>query len=228
MKTSNPAGLRRCSSVFTALLWRQWRLSGVGFLTNILIAIWGTWAVQFFVTPWTVMVYLMPVAAAIGSVAGQSGNQEFTLALPPPRKYHFLAALVLSLGALTVMLGIETLGMALNLPQLVWGMVVDSGFTEPFPPAPLRDWLLMWSLPLSVFAVSFALAARAQKLGAVVLGGIVSLIAISGLAYLGHSFEPNQGALAVLFPLVVGITALILGYRYYLSRDVSAPVDSGS
>ncbi|MCX7806603.1 MAG: hypothetical protein N3A38_15675, partial [Planctomycetota bacterium] len=74
----------------------------------------------------------------------------------------------------------------LDMPQKLWGLFVESGFTEPFA----RDgWWAVWtwvaaSIPVSVFAATFAVAAMARSRTGVGFSWLAGLL-IAGAIFAG-------------------------------------------
>jgi len=176
------------------------------------------------------VIYALLAGPRLGGADAAEGSEEFAFALPPTRAERYLARL--ALGGSTVLLftvlGVVTI--ALDLPQHVWGLFVNSGFTEPFPACKERFlYPLAVAIPFAVFAFSFALAATAGTRGLVgvswFLGGALAGAAL-GLAFLGEwaLWGEINGYISVLALFALAPLALLAGYlKYIVKEGVSRP-----
>jgi hypothetical protein len=176
------------------------------------------------------VIYAFLAGPRLGGADAAEGSEEFTFALPPTRAERYLARLALggSTVLLFTLLGVVTI--ALDLPQTVWGLFVNSGFTEPFPVCRERFlYPLAVAIPFAVFAFSFAIAATAGTRGMVgmawCLGGALAGAAL-GLAFLGEwaLWGEVNGYISVLALFALAPLALLAGYlRYIVKEGVSRP-----
>ncbi|GEM_PF-2601978 len=109
---------------------------------------------QFFHDPWGLAVagglFALFAGPALGAAEVMEGSEEFFLSLPLPKRTFFSTRYLLGLLSLLLLL---CAGLALfqwNLPQKAWSLVVETGFTEPYPPprtiAPAGALIIPFSL----------------------------------------------------------------------------------
>jgi hypothetical protein len=208
--------------VLGTLVRREWLASGrliIGFVVAWVLGM----ALELCFHPGILLAFGCLYAVVLGTVAGGgeafAGDEEFTFAMPATRHQRYLARLLLAGSALVALQLLGIAAIALDLPQRLWGLVVESGFTEPFPPArPLTYWLAA-ALPIAGFATTFALAANG--VGWPWFGGPLLAAVVMGLGVLAERGAWGEAngflccpALAVLAPL-----ALLAGHRSYLHRE---------
>jgi hypothetical protein len=217
-----------------ALLWREWCQHGgilLGFASAWLI---GGWIVLLFFHPaWLLALGCIYAVAAAGLMAGADtveGSEEFVFALPPTRKERFLVRLSLAGLPLAAMLGIGLPAIALDLPQRLWGLVVESGFTEPFPPCEPAWYAASAVIPLALFACAFvrqSLArSREEARATAVLFALRDVFVVFALGFLVEGFAWKRWTFAVSGTALAltALATLALGYRSYLRKEgVSRP-----
>ncbi|HUT58635.1 MAG TPA: hypothetical protein VNA25_12390 [Phycisphaerae bacterium] len=223
--------------VFKGLLWRHW-LAGRGLIFSAL-GVWlaGLWALELFFHPgWMLafgLVYAFLAVPAFAASETTEGSEEFAFSLPPTRGMRYLAALAMAGAPLVVLSGIGVLAIAGDWPQALWGLVVDSGFTDPFPSCSTFVYPLAVALPLAALAFSFALAALATSRGVATAAGIAGLVGAAAVMGVGFGAESLlwgdlNGVVSVTALLVLGAGALEAGYLLYLRKEgVSRPVPLG-
>jgi hypothetical protein len=129
---------------------------------------------------------------------------------------------------------VGALAVAHNWPQAIWGLAVESGFTEPFP-AVEETFLypLAVALPFAVLALSFVIAALAGSRGIVAVAWMLGLIAAGAVLGAGFLLERIlwgrlTGILSVAALFVLGAGVLEAGYLLYLRKEgVSRPAPMG-
>ncbi len=125
------------SPTVRGILWREWLVYG-----RVFLAIWGLWLLggwylPILIHPLLIMGLTGLCALLAGTLLGGAdvldGAEEFSLALPPTRSQRYVARC--SLGALSIsfLAAVGLLTVALDLPQAIWRLFVNSGFTEAFP-----------------------------------------------------------------------------------------------
>jgi len=235
------------------LLYKEWLAH-----RNLIVGFWAVWLVcgpvlmLFHHPAWIFalgLLYAILVAPAVAGMDAAEGSEEFAFSLPPTRSEVFLTRLALAGGNLLALLAVPLLVMWLNLAQLLWGLVAQSGFTEPFFDG---GWWAVWtwlalSVPVGVFAASFALAALARSRGGVGfawLGGTVLTGAVFGLVSLAHVIvtrvffreDLGGGVTAERFHVWIPCLAVVLfaglglflGYVLYLRKEgISRPAPAG-
>jgi hypothetical protein len=216
------------------LLWREWLAHGetvLGFLAVYLVL---GWVLEIFFHPGFVLgfgaIVAMFAGVAFGGGDAAEGSEEFAFALPPTRGERYVARLALGGAVVGAFVSLGLLSVALDLPQLVWGVFVNSGFTEPFPEArPGFIYALAFAIPAAAYAATFAVASIAQTRGTVgvswILGGI-GAGAVMGAGFIaeGLLWEELNGYVST--PLLLAATALAAqgGYYAYTRKEgVSRP-----
>jgi len=225
-------------NVYGGLLWREWLAHG-GLVIGAL-AVWLVcgWVLELFFHPGFIIafgvIYAFLAGPAFGGGEAGEGSEEFAFSLPPTRGERYIGRMLLGGGTVLAFTVLGVLTIALDLPQHLWGILVNSGFTEPFARCePRFIYALAIAVPFAVFASSFALAATAASRGMVAaswfLGGL-GAGAVTGLGFLGEYLlwgEVNgyisTTALVALAPL-----ALLGGYLAYQRKEgVSRPAPIG-
>ncbi len=237
-ESAAPSDRRACVNVYRGLLWREWLAQRS--LVILSPAVWLAcgWVLLLFFHPGFIIafgvIYAFLAGPRFGGADAAEGTEEFSFALPPTRAERYLARLALG-GAsvlLLTVLGVLTIG--LDLPQKVWSLFVNSGFTEPFPACKERFlYPLAVAIPFAVFAFSFALAATAGTRGMVglswLLGGALAGAAL-GLGFLGEwgLWGEINGYISVLALFALAPLALLAGYlRYVVKEGISRPAREG-
>lgn len=225
-------------SVYRGLLWREWLAHGR--LVVGALAVWLVcgWVLLLFFHPGMLLAFGVLLAMAMGAVFGgdeaAEGSEEFAFGLPPTRSERYLARMLI--GGATV-LGFTVLGelaTGLDLPQRLWSLVVETGYTEPFPVCEHRFLhVLAVALPFAIFAFTFALAAHARSRGLVWVSWILGAGIGAGVMCLGFLAERllwgetlnGYVSCAALFALAPA--ALLAGHALYVRKEgVSRPAPS--
>jgi hypothetical protein len=141
-----------------------------------------------------------------------------------------MARLALGIWTVLALTVAGTLAIAFDLPQHVWGLLVESGFTEPFPACEERFlYPLAVAIPLMAFAATFAFAAVADSreavYGAWFVGAVVTG-ALLGLCFIGEYllWQDLNGYVSV--PVLLALTPVVLwaGHVVYVRKEgVSRP-----
>ena len=124
--------------ILQGLLWREWLLH-----REELTWIFSAWLLGVWVVPIHPMIFLIPfgvlsaciLAPSFGGSDAAEGSEEFSFALPPSRSQRFMVRLGLGGGTLLGLLAIALVAALFNLPQALWSLVFESGYTAPFRPA---------------------------------------------------------------------------------------------
>jgi len=224
-----PPETRAGVDVTRGLLWREWLAYGGS--VRVALAVWLVcgWVLLLFCHPGFIIafgvIWAMVVGAGLGGGEAMEGAEEFALALPPTRSQRYLARLLLGAGTVTGFTVLGDLAIALDLPQRVWGLVVDSGFTEPFPPCePRLLHALAVALPLAVFAFTFAIASQARSRGLVWVSWLLG--ALGGAAVMGVGFvievllwQGLNGYASCTLLLAMAPAALLAGHAGYVRKE---------
>jgi len=215
--------------IVQGLLWREWLLH-----REELIRIFSAWLFGVWVVPFSPAVFLFPfgilsaclIAPSLGGSDASEGSEEFSFALPPSRAQRYLVRLALGGGVLAALMAGALLAALFDLPQALWGALVDSTMTVPFdPPRPEFLYGLACALTAAVFADAFSAGAcsrtpgalgllwlRAPLLAGIVMGAGFFLEGLLGRGHLtGFVSCPLLGAWTLL--------RLVRGYRDYEIKE---------
>lgn len=219
------------------LLYKEWLAH-----RNLIVGFWAVWLVcqlvlQLFNHPaWIFafgLLYSILVAPMIAGRDAAEGSEEFAFSLPPTRSQIYLIRLALGGGNLLVMLLVSLLAIWVNLPQLLWSIAVESGFTEPFPPAEGPWYIFAFASPVALFAFTFVIAASAQS-RAMVSGswffGALLAGAVAGVGLLVEGMVWGRLTSWISGPAMVAAAVAILftGYQSYLRKEgISRPTPIG-
>ena len=221
-------------NVLKGLIWREWlRMRG---LVVGALAIWLTliWVLLIFCHPGLVLafgvIYVLIGAAGFAGGDALEGSEEFAFSLPPTRGEQYLAKLALGLGTTAAFTALGVLSIALDLPQLIWSVFVNSGFTEPFP---VCDEPMVYGLaiavPVACFACTYAMSANAGTRTMVMVSaflGVLLAAALMGGGFIAEYalWEAVNGYISIPALLAVAPMALLAGYGFYVRKEgVSRP-----
>ncbi|MDP6545320.1 MAG: hypothetical protein QGH60_15150 [Phycisphaerae bacterium] len=171
-------------NIFRGLVWRHWLAGRWVIMGGLIVLLTGGWALMLFHHPGWIIATGSIFAAISGMVFGGAdaadGSEEFAFALPPTRSQRYVSGIVLGGGAVLAYCLIGTLSIALDLPQFLWSLVVDSGFTAPFGPwAETYLYFLAIVVPLLAFACAHVSASLSHTRG----GGVA--VVVTGGGYHG-------------------------------------------
>ena len=225
--------------VWRGLLWRDWIAHGGLMMAALAVWLMCGWVLLIFFHPgWIIgfgVVYAVRVAQALGGGEAAEGSEEFSFALPPTRGERYLARLILGGGSVFVFTVGGTLAIALDLPQALWSIFVNSGFTEPFPACEPRFlYTLAVACPLAVFAFTFATASNAGSRGLAGWSWLPGILLAGGVLLGGFLCERPlwqelNGFVACPALLALGAAALLVGYQAYVRKEgISRPAPMAS
>ncbi len=201
---------------------------------GLLLAWFYTWILLFpllqvFHDPWG----LAALGGLFGLLAGQAlgasevmeGSEEFFFTLPARRETLFWARYLF--GGLPIVL-LLLAGLAFfqwNLPQKAWGLLVETGLTEPYPPPTPIALFGALAIPLSLYTFIFVLGSLLKTpstAGNALPGGLILAAALALGGYLAESFPPGRasgwGALISLAAPVPFV--LLVGFRAYVRKEL--------
>ncbi len=172
-------------------------------------------------------VYALWAGAAFGGTESTEQTEEFLLSLPPTRSQRYLARLLLGGGSVLFFAMVNRFAIRWNLPQTVWGLFVESGFTEPFKIEGLRTVMAMGIdilIPVSVFAFSFPLASvahvRSPKGYARALGALSAATLLLTSCWAEYvMWETLNGYLTIPVLVIASVGALIGGHSVYCRKE---------
>jgi len=229
---------RMIPDIWRGLFWREWLAHRNLVLWSLCAWLVGGWVLMIFYHPgWIIgvgVVYAMIAGRAFGGGDTIAGTEEFTVSLPPLRGQQYLARLVLACGTTLAFTGLGALAIAFDLPQRVWGLVVESGFTEPFPACD-PPWLygLAIGAPFLTLAITFSMSATAKSRGAAVAAAIVGVVGTGAVIWLAFGaeyllWEKQTGLIVIPAPLAAGVMMLLYGYGRYVRKEaVARPSGTG-
>src|SRR4051812_39795500 len=107
--------------VWKGLLWSEWFAH-----SRLLLVFLGVWLVAVWTLPlFTHAGWILLLGALYALMAGPiygggdvlEGSEEFTFALPPTRGERFLSRLVVGIGTLLILCGMNAVALGFDLPQ---------------------------------------------------------------------------------------------------------------
>ncbi len=201
---------------------------------GFLLAWFYTWfllfpLLQVFHDPWGLAalggLFGLMAGQALGAADVMEGTEEFFFTLPTRRKALFLGRY--RFGGLPLLLLI-LLGLAFfqwNLPQKAWSLLVETGFTEPYPPPTPIAVFGALAIPFSLYTLTFVLGSLLKTpsaAGYALPGGLILAAALALGGYLAESFPQGYStgwgaliSLAAPIPFV-----LLVGFRAYVQKEL--------
>ncbi len=220
------------------LYWQEWFAHGSGLLMVLSAWLIGQWVLMIFFHPTWVLIGGSLLGLWLGAVfAGadaQEGAEEFALALPPQRGERYRVRLVVSLSVLVPLVGTSLLAIRLNWPQALWGMIVETGFTEPWvwktaaDEAAMLYYVLAAACPLAAYGVTFGMASLASARDQVAGAGLFGALYTAAGVLVGQSIEswiwlrrPHETHGLYSFVILTGLAVLylVVGYFCYRRKD---------
>lgn len=237
-ETVNFAGKADRRSAIRGLLYREWMTNGRRMEWFLAIWLIGLWIFPVSFHPGVVLVfgalYAWVVGVGIGGSDALEGSEEFALSLPPTRDERYWTRFLFGAIPLLAMTCAGVAGVAWNLPQRLWGLVVESGFTEPYRP-PLTAWWhgVAVTGSLWLFCVCFVLASLARTQRGVMrmvwlkTGIFVAVIVVLSICkQMGLSDSVVFGGVTAF----TGITAPVVtlaGHQFYRRKEAGWDGEAG-
>ncbi len=224
----------RKPAMVRGLLWREWLLHGNLILNALALWLICSFVVLAFFHPGSVLafgvIYAIIAGATFGGSEAMEGSEEFSFSLPPTRADRYVVRL---LCGLTTVLGFTIFGIltvAFDVPQRLWGLVVTTGYTDPFPPCTASFlYPLAVLLPYALFGTTFAFAAVASSRGIAQVAwfnGTLAVGVVLGLGFLSEKLlwdKPN-GIIASPAVAIFGTVLMAVGYLAYERKEgISRP-----
>jgi hypothetical protein len=227
-------GRARCR-VLTGVLWHEWLAQRR--LIVPYVAAWAicVWVLAFFTHPgWHLafgLLYAMAMGARFGGTDVFEGTEEFSFGLPPTRSARYWVRLGLGLGVLLAMTVAGLLATRFSVPQGLWRLLVNSGFTEPSVPA--KAWLSVLAVvcPAALLVLLFGSAALCRSRGQLRGAWAASFLACGGLVLAGLLLEvrlwgsPNGLIVCPLLALVGGLVLIATSALYARKEGVGGPLE---
>lgn len=223
--------------VIRGLLYKEWLAH-----RNLIVGFWALWLVCGLVLPvfhhpgWISGLgsfYALLAGLAIGGMDATEGSEEFAFSLPATRKQMYLTRLALLGGNLVALLAAGLLAIAFNVSQHLWGLIVESGLTEPFPTVQGLWYAFAFCVPLATGACAFVPASLAKSRGAVTNAAISGIFVpgiflIAGMMAERFLWHRTNGWITCPALLMLTATMLALGfYRFTRKEGVSRPAAVG-
>jgi len=232
--TTRAAGRSVQGRVIRGLLYQEWLARGR--LIMVCMAIWviGVWVLPTFTHPAWYMAWGLLVLATVGNQLARAdvfeGTEEFAFALPATRLTRYLVRFGLGLGLLLIPTCVGLLATRFNVPQALWGLVVESGFTEPGSAAGVEWYARALIYPTAAFALLFGLTALCQsrtQFSTTTTIGVIMLIVLINV--LDGWLRPRTiwwVPFAIL--AVVAVATVVTSALLYMRKEgVSRPVRQG-
>ncbi|HDZ22689.1 hypothetical protein LCGC14_0454360 [marine sediment metagenome] len=134
----------------------------------------------------------MVLGARLGSAEVQAEIQEFALSLPPVRRPIFRVRLLAGGAFVLALTTISAAAIAWNVPQAIWGVLVESGFTKSFGPWPAshrKVYFLAVACPLATYGMAFGLTSMSKSRNVRDLLMFASPLAVGAMVLLGFWAE---------------------------------------
>ena len=215
--------------VWRGLMLGQWTAARGMVMWSLAAGLIGGWVLLLFCHPAFMIalgvLYGMCAGVLFGGTDTADGTEEFALSLPPTRSQRYLARLAPAVGTTLAFTTFGTLTIALDLPQRVWGLVVESGYTRPFPPVEHRwSYVLAVVLAMAVAAATFACASLARSRSGAILSfvpGAIVAAAIMCAGFAGEYLLWDEVNGLVSIPLLLAGAAMILlfGHAAYVRKE---------
>lgn len=223
--------------IIRGLLYKEWLAH-----RNWIVGPWALWLACGLVLPvfhhpaWIFglgLLYVYFAGPGIGGMDAAEGSEEFAFSMPATRTQIYLTRLALFGGNLIALLAVGLLTIAFNVPQHLWGLVVESGLTEPFRVVPGLWYAIAFCAPLAAGACAFVLAALARSRGEVTNAGtqgviFAGIIGSAGMTAEYLCWQRTNGL--IVCPALVMLTVAILGLGLYLftrKEGISRPAGVG-
>ncbi len=215
---------------FRGQLWCEWYAHSSFLLTCLAFWLVGIWVLPLYADPSWILLYGGVYALWAGPRFGGSDTidacEEFTFALPPTRGERYAARLVVGGGALLLFSAVDLLALGLDLSQRLTKIYVQAGLVQPQPL--LKTGLLyglVLTLPLAVFAISFALSAVTHSRRLVLTASFWAALVSLGALRIGFWYEDSvwgnlNGYCACPLLVVIAVAILWAGARAYACKEI--------
>ena len=184
---------------------------------------------QIFRDPWGLAfaggIFALLAGQALGGGEVIEGSEEFFLSLPLPKKTLFWIKYLTGFLPLSILLLLGLACFQWNLPQKIWSIFVETGFTEPYPRPKAIEIFGALAIPFSLYTLVFVsgalLKTPSHARNALAVGLVTAgVLALGGafMEYLGNGYGTGWGALISLgFPIPA---ILIIGSRAYARKEL--------
>jgi hypothetical protein len=215
---------------FRGQLWCEWYAHSRFLLTCLAFWLIGIWVLPLYADrSWILLfggVYALWAGPRFGGSDIIDACEEFTFALPPTRGERYAARLVVGGGALLLFTAVDLLALGLDLPQMLTKIYVQAGLVQPQPL--LKTGLLhglVLTLPLAIFAISFALSAATHSRRLVLTASFWAVLVSLGALRIGFWYEDVfwgnlNGYFACPLLTVIAVAVLWAGARAYACKEI--------
>lgn len=219
---------RRPWRVWSGLLWGEWFAHARLVLALVLIWLAAVWFLPLFAHP----SWILALGGLFGVVGGpvfgggdvMGGCEEYSFSQPATRRQRFDARLLVALGCLLALTGMNVLALQNNLTDLVLSFFVSTGIAVVELRRPELLYGVVLVLPLAALAVGFSVAAlattRTVAYTAWVWGALGALTGLrAGLSLEDSLWERLNGRITI--PLLLAIATITLGItrRLYAGKE---------
>ena len=221
------------------MLWKEWRAHGAVIIRWTLVPFFAVTVLQVLNRP-----YWVGIASALAAVflthriAGGDnweGAEEFSFALPPTRRMIFWTRYFMCAVPFFTVLFWNMACLRWNIPQAIWGLFVDSGFTSPFRSVTHETLFVLASIfiPIAVFHISFAGSIIVANRNKLMLMRLISPGIVFGLFVLGlfmdswflprepltNDFDPKFLVFTWVLPLLVALPVFFVIAHRFASKE---------
>ena len=212
------------------LLWCEWFSISRFMLVALCFWLLAIWVIPHVGNPQWILLSGLCYALLAGPLLGGGdildGTEEFTATLPPTRTERYFARLLLGLGSLLILSVMNSIAAGVDLPQLLGKLQHDA--SRIAPPSLFQAHVVpgvIFALPFTIFAFSFALAGATHSRTVVLTSWFWSLLVTlvllySGLQYEDHFLHELSGAFAFPFIVLTSGLALWAGHRAASRKEI--------
>lgn len=211
-------------------LWCEWYARSRFLLTCVALWLVGIWVLPLYAGPSWILLFGGVYALWAGPLFGGSDTidacEEFTFALPPTRRERYVTRLVIGGGGLLFFTAIDLLALGLDLQQMLAKIYVQAGLVQPRPVLKTGSlYGLVLTLPLAVFAISFALSAITHSRRLVLTASFWAALVSAGALRAGFWCEDFvwgtlNGYVACPLLAVLAIAVLWAGAHAYDCKEI--------
>lgn len=221
--------IRRAWGAWRGLLWGEWFAHSRLVLGVASLWLAAVWFLPVFAHP----SWILALGGLFGLVGGPAfggsdvmgGCEEYSFSQPATRHQRFDARLMVALGCLLAITGMNVLALQNNLTDLVLSFFVSTGIAVVELRRPELLYGVVLVLPLTALAVGFSVAAlattRAVAYTAWIWGALGALTGLrAGLSLEDYLWERLNGRITI--PLLLAIAVITLGITRRLYSDKEA------
>lgn len=219
---------------FSGLLWCEWYAHSRLILTFLIFWLVGMWILSMMANAVWIIILGVIYSYFAGVLFGGSdviqGIEEFSLSLPPTKAQRYVARLIVGGGSVVVINTMSLISLGTDLPQILAGVAIQSGIADNALRMNLFPFYgLLYGIPIVSFSMCFVLSILGRSRMIVMVSWVwAALVAIFllhfGIFYEEKYFGKFHGRVAVPLLLVVSLSILVLGYRFYNTKQ---PGESG-